>query len=539
MADPSETVKDSGSSPPTGGRIRWPLVRSSSAVSLLIKFLLLGTVAAIALYGVFPLIQTRSWAALALLIAATALLFVIYLSPRFIPAKYLIPGTLFLLAFQVLPVLYTVATAFTNFGDGHRGSKQDAVRAIESSSIIKVAGSAQFLLSVAVDEKASPATGTITFLLSDAATHKLWAGKADGLAPLAAADATVSPAGKITAAKGYTVLTVGQTAGRGEAVAALRVPTEKGAIRSQGLSRAYEGAAQLAYDAGCDCIRDAKSGATWKADRGDGYFHDASGGYLAQGWRVSVGFRNFVTVITNPVVSRYFFQILLWNFAFALLTVVLSFAFGLGMALVFNSERLRGQRLYRSLLILPYAMPSFAMLLVWRDMFNTDFGLINRLFGLDVNWFGTPWSARAAIIMVQIWLSYPYMFLVSTGALQAIPADLTEAAQVDGAKTFHAFRTITFPLLLVALAPLLISSFAFNFNNFNAIYLTSEGGPFPPDNPQVGATDLLITYTYRLAFGGQGAQYGMAAAISIFIFLIVAMVSVVGFRRAQVLEEIN
>ena len=138
-----------------------------------------------------------------------------------------------------------------------------------------------------------------------------------------------------------------------------------------------------------------------------------------------------------------------------------------------------------------------------------------------------------------MWLTYPYMFLVSTGALQAIPADLTEAAQVDGAKPLHAFRTITFPLLLVALAPVLISSFAFNFNNFNAIYLTSEGGPFPPDNPQVGATDLLITYTYRLAFGGQGARYGLAAAISIFIFLIVAAVSIVGFRRAQTLEEIN
>jgi arabinogalactan oligomer / maltooligosaccharide transport system permease protein len=539
VADPSETVEHSGSSPPTGGRIRWPLVRSSSVVGLLIKFLLLGTVAAIALYGAFPLAQARMWPGLALLVAATALLFFIYLSPRFIPAKYLIPGTLFLLAFQVLPVLYTIGTAFTNFGDGHRGSKADAIRAIESSSIQKVAGSAQFLLSVAVDEKANPAAGEVTFLLSDAATRKLYAGTKDGLEPLDAGAVTVSPAGKIVAAKGYTVLTVGQTAARGEAVTGLRVPTEKGAIRSQGLSRAYEGAAQLAYDAGCDCIRDAKSGATWTADDSDGYFRDAKGSYLAQGWRVNVGFRNFLSVVANPVISRYFFQILLWNFGFALLTVVLSFAFGLLMALVFNSERLRGQRLYRSLLILPYAMPSFAMLLVWRDMFNTDFGLINRMFGLDINWFGTPWSARAAIIMVQIWLSYPYMFLVSTGALQAIPADLIEAAQVDGAKPLYAFRTITFPLLLVALAPLLISSFAFNFNNFNAIYLTSEGGPFPADNPQVGATDLLITYTYRLAFGGQGAQYGMAAAISIFIFLIVALVSIGGFRRAQVLEEIN
>jgi arabinogalactan oligomer/maltooligosaccharide transport system permease protein len=384
-----------------------------------------------------------------------------------------------------------------------------------------------------------PLTGDIVFLLSDRAARVLYVGTGEGLKELPAADATVSPAGKITAAKGYTVLTIAQAARRGEAVGAFRVPTEKGAIRSQGLSSAYEGSAQMSYQDSCDCIRDAASGKTWTADDTDGYFRDDGGNALPQGWKVNLGLRNFAAVLTNPVISRYFFRILLWNFAFALLTVVLSFALGLFMALVFNSERLRGQRVYRSLLILPYAMPSFAMLLVWRDMFNTDFGLINRMFGLEVNWFGEPWPARAAILLVQVWLTYPYMFLVSTGALQAIPSDLTEAAQVDGAKPLYAFRTITFPLLLVALAPVLISSFAFNFNNFNAIYLMSEGGPFPPDNPQVGATDLLITYTYRLAFGAQGARYGLAAAISIFIFLIVAAVSIVGFRRAQTLEEIN
>jgi arabinogalactan oligomer/maltooligosaccharide transport system permease protein len=156
-----------------------------------------------------------------------------------------------------------------------------------------------------------------------------------------------------------------------------------------------------------------------------------------------------------------------------------------------------------------------------------------------VNWFGGPWSAMAAVLLVQLWMGYPYMFLVCTGALQSIPADLREAAAVDGAKPLYAFRTVTFPLLLIALAPLLITSFAFNFNNFNAIYLVSEGGPFPADNPRIGATDLLITYTYRLAFGSQGAQYGFAAAVSIFIFLIVAVVSIIGFRRTHVLEEIS
>ena len=124
------------------------------------------------------------------------------------------------------------------------------------------------------------------------------------------------------------------------------------------------------------------------------------------------------------------------------------------------------------------------MYLVWREMFNNDFGLINRLLGLDLNWFGTTASSMFAILLIQLWLGYNYMFLVITGALQSIPSDLVEAAGVDGAKPFYAFRTITFPLLLVALAPLLITSFAFNFNNFAAIFLTSRGRPVPARQPE-------------------------------------------------------
>jgi len=139
---------------------------------------------------------------------------------------------------------------------------------------------------------------------------------------------------------------------------------------------------------------------------------------------------------------------------------------------------------------------------------------------------------------VQLWLGYPYMFLVTTGALQAIPNELSEASRIDGAGAWQSFRRIVLPLLMVALTPLLISSFAFNFNNFNAIYLTTEGAPFPVDNPLNGATDLLITYTYRLAFGGSGAQYGYAAAISIFIFLIVGTISAIAFRRTRAQEEV-
>ncbi|WDZ86760.1 ABC transporter permease subunit [Micromonospora cathayae] len=503
---------------------------------LAVKVILLGLTAGIAVWAAFPLVEGEKWAGLALLAATTAGLFYLYLTPRHIPAKYLVPGTLFLIAFQVLPVLYTASTAFTNFGDGHRGDKDDAIVAIQTASVKQVPGSAEYALSVAT--KGDPATGPLVFLVSDPATGTVSAGDAGGLTRLDAADVTVAPGGKVTAAEGYTILNFGQAGARSQEITDLVVPTDAGALRSSGLSRAYEGRAVRAYDQGCDCIRDSETGKTWTADEAVGSFVAADGERLAQGWKVNVGLSNFTRVITDGNISGPFFGTLIWNFAFAIGSTGGTFLLGMFIALALHSPRMRYTNLYRVLLILPYAMPSFAMLLVWRDMFNTDFGLVNNLFGLGVNWFGGEWTARFAVILVQLWLGYPYMFLVATGALQAIPRELTEATSVDGASPWQSFRAVTLPLLLVALSPLLIASFAYNFNNFNAIYLTTEGAPFPADNPTNGATDLLITYTYRLAFGGQGAEFGFAAAISLFIFTIVAVVSAVSFRRTRKQEEV-
>jgi len=506
---------------------------TSSTSGVLVKIFILGVVLAIAIWGAFPLVSAENWTGLGILVAVTALLFYVYLGPRKLPAKYLVPGTLFLIAFQIIPVIMTATTAFTNYGDGHLGTKQEAINAIQSNSLTEVPGSSKYQLSVAINSG-----GALVFLLSDS-DKNTFVGDANGLQPLPADGVTAGLTGKITAAPGYTVLSLGQAAGRGPEISALQVPTANGAIRSQGLTVAFELKATQTYDAGCDCITDTSTGTVYRADGNEGLFVSATGDKLAQGWKINVGMRNFGEVVSNPLIRGPFLQIVLWNFAFAILVVTLTFALGLAMAMVMNNPRMKGQKIYRSLLILPYAMPTFAMLLIWRDMFNTDFGLINRLFGLDVDWFGTPWGARAAVLIAQIWVGYPYTFLVCTGALQSVPADLTEAASVDGAKPFKAFRTITFPLLLIATAPLLIGSFAFNFNNFGAIFLTSEGGPFPPENPTAGATDLLISYTYRLAFGTGGHQYGFAAAISIYIFAIVAIISYLGFRRTKALEEIN
>ncbi|MBB5111509.1 arabinogalactan oligomer/maltooligosaccharide transport system permease protein [Micromonospora echinospora] len=544
----SAPLSGPGSAPQAPGRepVRRGLPRTSrtarqdapiTATGLVVKVVLLGLVAGIAIWAAFPLIEAEHWIGLGILVATTAGLFYLYLSRRHIPAKYLVPGTLFLIAFQVFPVLYTASTAFTNFGDGHRGSKDDAIVAVQTSSVKQVPGSTEYNLTIAT--KGDPATGALVFLLSDPKTKDVFAGDAEGLRKLDAADVELSSlSGKITAADGYTLLNIGQASSRSDAVTALIVPTDEGAIRSNGLTRAYEGKAVRAYDAGCDCVKDSETGKTWTADEGSGSFVAADGERLAQGWKVDVGLKNFGAVLTDPNISGPFFGTLAWNFAFAIGSTGLTFLLGMAIALALHSPRMRGTNFYRVLLILPYAMPSFAMLLIWRDMFNTDFGLLNNLFGLNVDWFGGSWSARIAVLLVQLWLGYPYMFLVATGALQAIPRELTEATSVDGASPWQSFRAVTLPLLLVALSPLLIASFAFNFNNVNAILFTTEGGPFAPDNPRNGATDLLITYTYRLAFGAQGAEFGLAATVSIFIFAIVATVSAISFRRTRKQEEV-
>ncbi len=533
----STTIPPSdGSGPPPKKQGLSVASKRGSTLGTIVKIILLGAVASVAVFSMIPLIDRQNWIGVAIVVATTLVLFYIYLSPRLIPPKYLIVGTLFLVVFQVLPIIYTVATAFTNFGDGHRGTKEEAIVAIQSTSVKEVAGGATYTLSIGV--QGDPVTGSVVFLLTDPDGDTLL-GTADGVTPLDPSTVTQSGNGKITAAEGYTVLNLGEAADRQADISALVVPTDNGAIIAKGISSAFEGGATRVFDAATDTITDTATGETWTADGTDGYFKDATGAFLPQGWQVNVGFKNFVDVFTNPSIAKYFVQVIIWNFAFAILVMATTFALGLAVAIVMNSDKLKGKKIYRSILILPYAMPGFAMLLLWRDMFNSDFGLINKLFGLDVDWFGNPWASRAAVLIVQLWMGYPYMFLVCTGALQAIPSDLTEAAGVDGAKPFHAFRTITFPLLLVAVAPLLIATFAFNFNNFTAIYLVSGGGPFPADNPTVGATDILISYTYRLAFGGQGAQYGLSSAISILIFVIVAAVSFIGFKRSKALEEIN
>lgn len=502
-----------------------------------VKWGLIALAGLIAAYIIQKLIANGSW--LGVVVTAFVLLCIlaVYATRRAVPMKYLLPGLLLLVALQIWPIVYTVATAFTNYGQGHTLTKDEATERNLANSVKEVEGSERYKLSIAVPEGTDKATADLVFLLTkpDGST---FVGTKDGLKELAADGVQKAETGKITAAPGYQILNAREANQRSKDLTAFAVPvSDTAGIKSVGVSSAFEGAPTLKYDKNADTITDTEKNITYAPK--NAYWTAEDGQTLPTGWKENVGTKNFSTLLTNETIRAGFLKIFLWNVAFAALSVISTFILGMLLALLFNDERLKGKGLYRSLLILPYAIPGFVTALVWASMFNQDFGLINSLTNLDIDWLGNGWWAKVAILITNLWLGFPYMFLVCTGALQSIPGDVREAAKIDGAGPFRTLRSIIMPLLLVAVGPLLIASFAFNFNNFSLIFLLTKGGPFNANDITIGETDLLITYAFRLAFEQGSPNIGLASAVCIFIFLIVAAMSYSGFRRTKSLEEVN
>lgn len=277
----------------------------------------------------------------------------------------------------------------------------------------------------------------------------------------------------------------------------------------------------------------------------EGSFTSPEGEKLLPGFRTSVAWKNYKRLFTDNRVSGPFLRVFIWTFEWAILSVLTTFALGLFMAILLNDDTLRFKNIYRVLLILPYALPAFISVLIWRGLLNTEVGVVNQILQtLSLNsipWLQSIFWSRFALVVINLWLGFPYMMLISLGALQSIPNDLYEAAAIDGATGWQRFKLITLPLILVSIGPLLISSFAFNFNNFNVIYLFNEGGP-PIVGAQTpaGGTDILISYTYRLSFeSGRGSDFGLASAVSIIIFIITAVITWFNFKYTGALEEVK
>ena len=320
-------------------------------------------------------------------------------------------------------------------------------------------------------------------------------------------------------------------------------------VRVLSLDRARRVERRYLYDGETDRITDRLEGTVYRPKRGTFTaqdVEDAEGGTtLRPGFWVAVGAENFRRLFTSPALTGPFLRVFLWTFIYAILSVVLAFSFGLFFALVFNHPKMPGKRVIRSLMLIPYALPAFISVNIWRAMFSRHFGVIHTalesLFGGSPLWLADPFWARAGILIVQTWLGFPYMMLICTGALQSLPSELFEAATIDGAGSWRKFRNLTLPLLLVSVGPLLIGSFVFNFNNFTVIDIYAEGGPpMAGTVTPAGHTDILITYIFRLAFaGGRGADYGYAAAITIVIFVVLAVITALQFRYTRIWEEIS
>jgi len=299
------------------------------------------------------------------------------------------------------------------------------------------------------------------------------------------------------------------------------------------------------WNAELNGLEDRQTGLFYADDDKTGSFIANKGGAeqqeLQPGYWVNVGFDNFRRFVESPALRGPLVQVFVWTVAFALLSVLSTFVAGLLMALVLNGPGIPGRKIIRSLLIIPYAIPGVISILIWKGMMNPNLGVLARSFGINPPWFSDPLWAKIGILLINLWLGYPYMMLICSGALQSIPTDLFEASSVDGASPWQRFWNITLPLLLVTVGPLLIASFTFNFNNYVVVEAFNKGGPpIPGTLTPAGYTDILISYTYRLAFGGgRGADYGLASAITVIIFAIVAGVTLFQFRLTGQWEEVS
>ncbi len=520
------------------------------------KLIALALLDAIAVYAAIVLFGDGAWLFLAALLIGALFVNWVYLWPRTTALRWTTPGLIFLFAFMVIPILYTVYISFTNWATGNVLSKDQVIEILEDRVFTDPNDPGElFDLSVFQDD-----TGETRFLLIGADGRLLFGeprGRTDE--PLQPGQEDLEELGvddtdgdgipdQIGPYRRLSTAEVFQLAGT-VAFDQLIVDIEQGEVQVLGLSegRVVLASQQFMYDAETDVIVDTVNDQRCPVGGTEetvGNFVCEDGTKLTPGWVAVIGLSNYTDVATNKAIRDPFLGVFVWNLVFALGSVLLTFTLGLGLALTMQHERFRGRTLFRSIYILPYAVPAFLSILIWQGLLNEQFGQVNNLLegvGLgSVPWLNDPTWAKVAVLVVNTWLGFPYMFLISTGALQAIPGELLEAARVDGAGGFNVFRRITFPLLMVGLAPLLIGSFAFNFNNFVMIYFLTVGGPPILDAAvPVGATDILITFTFDLAIaGGVGNQFGLGAAITVFIFFIVVIISSFGFRFTRRLEEI-
>lgn len=467
------------------------------------------------------------------ILVITALAAWVYTSSKAYAYRYLFPGIGAALIFVVFPMIYTMGIGFTNHS---------------SKNLLKFPRATQYL----VDETYQVEGSGLQFTLHpDGAEFRARFENPDTQAafvsgPLALKNTTplelaVEPAEQVKIALGEPVQ-FRELIARQAALKVLTFVTPDGRkLRMTGL-RQFGPVEPLYEPRGDGTLLNKQTGDVLTANFKTGFYETQAGQPVQPGFQVGVGLDNYRRIFTDSAFREPFIRIFAWTVLFSALTVFFAAALGMLLAVLFNWDALKFKGVYRVMLFLPYAVPGFISILVFKGLFNNNFGEINlileALFGVRPAWFSDPTLAKIMLLIVNVWLGYPYMMVVCMGLIKAIPSDLYEASAVAGAGPLTNFFRITLPLIARPIAPLLIASFATNFNNLTLIALLTNGAPDYLDTAvPVGATDLLASYTYRIAFQDSGQNYALACAISSIVFLIVATLAVVNLKLFKVGRE--
>jgi maltose/maltodextrin transport system permease protein len=440
--------------------------------------------------------------------------------------KYLFPGIAGMLVFVAFPLLYTVQIGFTNYS---------------SNNLLEQERARAYLLDQTVADEAHARPFT---LHAEGNTLRLKLAPPEGTAGEELVSPPLSPTTEplVMTPLGSTPmlppLNLRELIKHRDLLTALQLKLPDGStIRYAGL-REF-GPIEPLWKANADgSLTQTLSGAVFKPNRQTGFFETAEGERMQPGFKVYVGFANYARMLLDADFRGPFVSIFVWTVVFAGLTVLFSTALGMALAVLLEWPALKCRTLYRTLLFLPYAVPGFISILVFKGLFNQNFGeingILNSLFGIRPAWFADPLLAKTMILIVNTWLGYPYIMILCSGLIKAIPSDLYEASAIAGAKPLTNFFKITVPLIARPLTPLLISAFAFNFNNFVLISLLTDGRPdYLNTKLPAGTTDILVSYTYRIAFTDSGQNFGLAAAISTLIFVMVAVMGLVQLKITQ------
>ncbi|MDR2483159.1 MAG: sugar ABC transporter permease [Treponema sp.] len=254
-------------------------------------------------------------------------------------------------------------------------------------------------------------------------------------------------------------------------------------------------------------------------------------------WR---GLETFFNVFRIKIWGTTFVQILGWTAVWAFLATFSSYIVGLLQAILLRAKGIRFVKFWRGIFILPWAVPAIVSMMIFRVMFNKE-GSLNQMLlhaGLireAIPFLSDPFWARTVLVLVNVWLGFPYFMALISGIMTTVSQELYEAAQIDGANALQQFRAITLPIVLASTAPQILMSLTFNFNNFNLIYFLTGGGPPNPNLQMAGSTDILISWIFKLTLDQR--MYNYAAVMSIFIFVIIASVSGWNLMRTRAFKE--